>query len=128
MICIGECNHVRAFAMLFGELDRRFDSVCTRWSGELDFVVHRSRLQNRLLKPFQELSLGLGRHVQRMLDPVARDVVQQCLLHHRRIMPIVQRSSTTEEIDELTTFRGRQCRAICCLKDAREESAIATHL
>src|SRR5690606_20736351 len=104
MKSIGEGDDVLATGDLARNLHGRFDGVRTGGAGELQAVVHVARLQNAALECFHEAGFGARVHVEPVGDAVARDVVEQRLLAHRIVVPIVQRAGTGQEVDVAFAF------------------------
>jgi hypothetical protein len=125
---VGEVDDRLAAGDLPGELERRLHRVGTRRARELHLVVEPARREHDLLERAQELRLGRGVHVQAVGDAVARQVVDQRFLQRRRIVPVVQRTGTGEEVQVGLAVDVGQAGAAGGVEDHRPGSAVAAHL
>ena len=96
---VGKGDHVAAAGDLAGQLDRGLDGVGAGRAGHHHLVIHAARLQDLLFIGGQEGGLGVGVHVQRMGDAVARDMVDQRGLHVRVVVPVVERGTARQKVD-----------------------------
>ena len=57
-------KEVKIVVEFFGQLDGSLDSVCSRRTGELYFVLQLARAENQFLKCFQEVDLRLRHRIE----------------------------------------------------------------
>lgn len=101
MVAVGEGDHIRAPGDLAREFQRRLDGIGAGRSRELYPVIEPPRLKDMGDEGLEEGGLCHREEVETVGDPVARDVIDQRLLHVRVIVPVVQGGTAGQEIDEL---------------------------
>ncbi len=125
---VGETDDVVAPGDLARQLHRRLDRVGAGRAGELHAVVaHAARLEDQPVEGLEETLLGFGVHVQAVGDAVALDVLEQRLLEHRVVVPVVERAGTSEEVDVALAVLSDQFGALGLLEDHGEGTAVAAN-
>src|SRR5699024_2545338 len=104
---VGEVDDRFTARDLAGELECRLDRVGAGRAGELHLVVQPARGQDQVVEGVQEITLGHRGGVQTVGDAVTGDVVDQRLLDHRVVVPVVQHAGAGEEVQVFATVLVR---------------------
>ncbi len=125
MEAIGEGYDIRATGDLAGQLDRGLYRIRAGRAGELQAIVHIAWLQDDIPERFQEITLGIGVHVQTMGDPIGFDIVNQGGLHVRVVMTVIQGRATGQKVCVIHTILCCQRRIPGTAKHHRKGATIA---
>ena len=104
MEAIGERDNGLTAGIFTSYFQSRFNRVSTGRASELYLVVHVAWLKDQVTEGFQKCSFRVCVHIQTVSHTIRFDVINQRLLESRVVVAIVQRASTTQEVDVLVTF------------------------
>ena len=125
---IGEGDDVVASGDVPRKLQCGLHRVSPGRAGKLNGVLQPAWLEDVRLQRLQKLLFRHGVHVEPVGDAIAGYIVEQCLLQHRMVVPIVERTGPGKKVQIPPPIGVVQIRALCLIENDRKRPRVALYV
>ena len=125
---VREANDMLPAGNLPRELQGRFHGVCSRRTGEHDFIVQSPWPEDEIVECFEEAPLGRGLHIEGVDDRAGEKILHQRAQQHRVVVSVVESSGAGKEIQIFPAIFTEEAAAGRTLKHGVPAAAIAADL